>query len=107
MATSEPPAKKQKTSNGEISDVASDFINKVNERRKKTAKSVTEFKFNKKRVRVLSKEKDVPDECEGIVYWMSRDQRVQGWFCLFVFNVAFKHLRSYDKGACLQQWYFD
>ena len=26
---------------------------------------------------------------------------------LFGFDVAFKHLRSYRHGACLQQWYFD
>ena len=30
------------------------------------------------------------------------------WFdCLFGFNVAFKHLKSYRDGACLKQWYFD
>ena len=27
--------------------------------------------------------------------------------CLFWFNVAFKHLRSYRDGACLEQSYFD
>ena len=27
--------------------------------------------------------------------------------CLFGFNVAFKHLRSYREGACLKQWHFD
>lgn len=27
---------------------------------------------------MISKEGEVPDDCDGIVYWMSRDQRVQG-----------------------------
>ena len=27
--------------------------------------------------------------------------------CLFGFNVAFKHLRSFHVGAFLYQWYFD
>jgi len=40
--------------------------------------SVAEFKFNKKRVRVLTKCKDFADDSDGVVYWMSRDQRVQG-----------------------------
>jgi deoxyribodipyrimidine photo-lyase len=37
-----------------------------------------DFKFNKKRVRVLSKAEEVPVNAAGIIYWMSRDQRVQG-----------------------------
>ena len=28
-------------------------------------------------------------------------------YVLFGFNVAFKHLRSYRDGACLQQWYVE
>jgi len=39
---------------------------------------VADFKFNKKRVRMLSKATEVPETSAGIVYWMSRDQRVQG-----------------------------
>ncbi|WAR28769.1 PHR-like protein [Mya arenaria] len=53
--------------------------------------SVAEFKFNKKRVRVLSKAKDFPDDCKGVVYWMSRDQRVQdNWAMLYAQKLALK-----------------
>ena len=31
---------------------------------------------------------------------------IERFVCLFGFNVAFKHLRSYQDGACLWQWYF-
>ena len=55
-----------------------DILSKVSHLRLKTAASVAQFKFNKKRVRVISEVNDVPDENHGIVYWMSRDQRVQG-----------------------------
>lgn len=41
-----------------------------------------DFKYNKKRVKVLSKEANVDEEAKGVVYWMSRDQRVQGIFNL-------------------------
>ena len=52
-----------------------------------TAPSIMEFKFNKKRVRVLSDASEVPERVRGIVYWMSRDQRVQG-----------------TTSLCLQRW---
>lgn len=37
-----------------------------------------EFKFNKKRVRVLSEQKEVPEWAEGVIYWTFRDERIQG-----------------------------
>lgn len=68
--------KKQKL---ETSDIKSDnFIEKISTSRSNVCKSISEFKFNKKRVRVLSKAKDFPEDSQGVVYWMSRDQRVQG-----------------------------
>ena len=73
------PEKKQKTTDDtNHTDVKLDFLNKVNNSRKNVCKSVSEFKFNKKRVRILSKAKDFSEDCQGVVYWMSRDQRVQG-----------------------------
>ena len=53
---------------------------KIRMSRLSICKSVAEFKFNKKRVRVLSKTLDCPEDSNGILYWMSRDQRVQGRF---------------------------
>lgn len=66
---SEPPAKKQ---------AKEDFLTKIADIRTSVCASVAEFKFNKKRVRVLTKCKDFAEDSNGVVYWMSRDQRVQG-----------------------------
>jgi hypothetical protein len=43
-------------------------------------KSIDEFRFNKKRVRVLTEATTFPEDSKGILYWMSREQRVQGEF---------------------------
>ena len=55
------------------------------------------FHFNKKRVRVLSKSQDVPQNAKAILYWMSRDQRVQGTYAftqmIFIYNEM--------KGICI------
>ena len=60
-----------------------DILTRVGNLRLETAPSVAHFKFNKKRVRVISDVQDVPEENCGIVYWMSRDQRVQGNYIPF------------------------
>lgn len=73
----ENPTKKLKsehTSNKEDNS----FIKEIIEDRLATAASIKEFKFNKKRVRVLSKAKDISENAQSVLYWMSRDQRVQG-----------------------------
>lgn len=72
-------SKKQKT---EVTDSQGQgqngLIKQITESRQKLCDSVAEFKFNKKRVKVLSKVQDFPDGKNGVIYWMSRDQRVQG-----------------------------
>ena len=86
MSESKSGGEKRKLENGET-DTASqaakkgkeeDFLASIAESRTAVCQSVAGFKFNKKRVRVLSKAQDFPDESQGVVYWMSRDQRVQG-----------------------------
>ena len=71
--------KKQKT---EVTDGQgkgqTSLVQQIKEARENLCSSVAEFKFNKKRVRVLSKVQDFPDGKNGVLYWMSRDQRVQG-----------------------------
>ena len=37
-----------------------------------------ETKFNKMRLRILSDTEKMKQGSEGVLYWMSRDQRVQG-----------------------------
>ncbi|XP_054739139.1 deoxyribodipyrimidine photo-lyase-like isoform X2 [Anastrepha obliqua] len=61
-------------------------------RRLAAARSISEFHFNKKRVRVLSSENKVSESrCGGILYWMSRDARVQdNWALLFAQRLALK-----------------
>lgn len=45
-----------------------------------------DFKFNKKRARVLSNATEFPEWGTGVIYWMFRDQRIQGlrnFMCIF------------------------
>lgn len=37
-----------------------------------------EIKLNKKRIRVISATEKIKQGSEGVLYWMSRDHRVQG-----------------------------
>lgn len=54
------------------------FIDEIHNNRKK-ANSILEFKFNKKRIKILNGKEEVPeDRTGGIAYWMARDQRIQG-----------------------------
>ena len=60
--------------------------------RKATAKSILDFDFNKKRVRILSDAKTIEDGKQGVLYWMSRDARVQdNWAFLFAQKLALKN----------------
>ena len=87
--TASPTAKKGKDE---------DFLSRIAESRTEVCQSVAEFKFNKKRVRVLSKAKDFPDESKGVVYWMSRDQRVQGIYVILYDNIKIHGHRPLGLG---------
>ncbi|XP_038049381.1 deoxyribodipyrimidine photo-lyase-like isoform X2 [Patiria miniata] len=120
LATS-PPSKKLKTENGTSDDSEQEFqqvksapseaqgiMEKLAALRLRTAGSVAAFKFNKKRVRVLSQVKDVPEGCHGIVYWMSRDQRVQdNWSMLYAQRLAMKLAVPLRVCFCLQPRFLD
>ncbi|KFM75820.1 Deoxyribodipyrimidine photo-lyase, partial [Stegodyphus mimosarum] len=84
------PSKKQKVE--EINEAeTTEFLNSISSERLSCASSVKDFKFNKKRVKVISEAKDIPKNAETIVYWMSRDQRVQdNWALLYAQYLAFK-----------------
>ncbi|KAK7091018.1 deoxyribodipyrimidine photo-lyase-like isoform X2 [Littorina saxatilis] len=83
------PSKKSKTDSSGDGDL--DFMQKIDKRRTDICTSVEKFKFNKKRVRVLSKAEDFAEDSEGVVYWMSRDQRVQdNWAFLYAQRLALK-----------------
>ncbi|XP_001361001.4 deoxyribodipyrimidine photo-lyase [Drosophila pseudoobscura] len=68
------------------------FLAHLEQQRSESAANIQEFPFKKKRVRVLSKVNDVQDKCSGgVVYWMSRDGRVQdNWALLFAQRLALK-----------------
>ena len=72
----EPPPKRSKK---EVTEHGDDILESYMAKRKEVCKSVTDFKFNKKRVRLISSDADIPENCKGIAYWMWREQRVQGW----------------------------
>lgn len=99
-STSPPPKKRNKTSkNPSASEVdskkgiqSSDFKEQFRNYRLETSKSIIEFKFNKSRIRILSSNETVPENTRGIVYWMSRDCRVQdNWAFLFAQKLALKN----------------
>ncbi|XP_030388576.1 deoxyribodipyrimidine photo-lyase [Scaptodrosophila lebanonensis] len=68
------------------------FLEHIENQRRSCASNVQEFSFKKKRVRILSEARDVKDKCTGgVVYWMSRDARVQdNWALLFAQRLALK-----------------
>ncbi|CAG0913578.1 unnamed protein product [Notodromas monacha] len=102
---SSPPAKKLKL--GE-SRPGGFLIQEISESRRKVGKSVLDFKFNKGRVKILTKATEVPEWAKGIVYWMSRDQRVQdNWAMLFAQKLALKHKLPLHVCFCLVPKFLD
>lgn len=107
----EPPKKKAKSEH--VSSPTSPTIElNLKERlvqdRKETASSILEFKFNKKRVRVLSEASEVPENCKGIAYWMFRDERVQdNWAFLFAQKLALKNKVPLHVCFCLLTKFLD
>lgn len=69
-----------------------DFLNRIKQERLDTAKSILDFDFKKKRVRILSKCENVKENSKGVLYWMSREFRVQdNWNMLFAQKLALKN----------------
>ena len=70
------PGKSEKTE--PTTSKSCELINEIKKKREELYESVDEFRFNKKRVRVISEASNFPDDAEAILYCMSREQRVQG-----------------------------
>ncbi|XP_013176569.1 PREDICTED: deoxyribodipyrimidine photo-lyase-like [Papilio xuthus] len=106
-------AKKRKLASSNIENTTtkptlSDFMNEIQKKREDTANSILNYDFNKKRVRIISKVQLVPDYCEGVVYWMSRDCRVQdNWAFLFAQKLALKNEVPLHVCYCLFDKYLD
>ncbi|ELT97477.1 hypothetical protein CAPTEDRAFT_152478 [Capitella teleta] len=88
----EPPLKKQKSSSSSSSSkhVSSDvFLERIKGLREDAASSISDFSFNKNRVRTLTPCKKPSPDSKGVLYWMSRDQRVQdNWALLYSQKLA-------------------
>ncbi len=71
-------AKKARIDNEKVSDDSfQTMLEEISKSRSEVAKDVSEYKFNKKRVRLLTgNEGYLKRECKAIAYWMHRDQRV-------------------------------
>jgi len=98
------PSKKVKTEDVKDSSksVTQSILSKIAEKRHETAESILDFKFNKNRCRLLSKSMDIGDRGGGILYWMSRDQRVQdNWAFLYAQRLALKLKLPLHVGFCL------
>ena len=88
----------------------------IDKKRHDLFESVSEFRFNKKRVQVLTESREFPDDAQGILYWMSRDQRVQdNWALLYAQKLALKQnlplyvcfcLVPTFLNATIRQYYF-
>ena len=72
------PAKKRIKGEDTKRSSTEDLLQQYRDKRKAVCESVADFKFNKKRVRLVSSQTEMLTSCRGIVYWMWRDQRVQG-----------------------------
>nr|XP_056705873.1 deoxyribodipyrimidine photo-lyase-like [Euleptes europaea] len=80
----------------------------VKQSRTRTAASVAEFKYNKKRVRLVSQEPELKEGGLGILYWMSRDQRVQdNWALLYAQRLALKQKLPLHVCFCLVPKFLD
>lgn len=100
----EPPTKKSKkdTASTSGSSSSTNYVNQLEQDRIKVAPSILEFEFKKQRVRVLSDVKEVPEDSHGILYWMSREMRVQdNWTFLFAQKLALKNQLPLHVCFCL------
>ena len=60
------------------------LIDSIAQKRSSLFKNVLDYKFNKKRVRVLTPVDDISETSNGVLYWMTREQRVQGTIQVFL-----------------------
>jgi deoxyribodipyrimidine photo-lyase len=70
--------------------------------RKNVCSSVNDFNFNKKRIRPINDMNIIPQDSQTILYWMSRDQRIQdNWAMLYAQRLALKQQLPLHVAFCL------
>ncbi|XP_073482556.1 deoxyribodipyrimidine photo-lyase-like [Aquarana catesbeiana] len=106
--SSDIDAKKRKKQEKKDDAEGGSLVDVLKKSRLATAVSVSEFKFNKKRVRLVSAEENLKDDAQGIVYWMSRDQRVEdNWAFLYAQRLAVKQKLPLHVVFCLVPKFLD
>lgn len=74
----------------------------IDQVRRSICTSVNDFDFNKKRVRPVNNVNAIPENSQAILYWMSRDQRVQdNWAMLYAQRLALKQQLPLHVAFCL------
>lgn len=97
----EPSAKQQKLApmKEEKEEKAEGWLRVVLRQRRAENK---EMKFNKKRLRFISDAEKIKQGSEGVLYWMSRDQRVQdNWALVYAQRLAVKEKLPLHVCFCL------
>ncbi|XP_078344504.1 deoxyribodipyrimidine photo-lyase-like isoform X2 [Oculina patagonica] len=107
----EPPSKRSKKEIAETSENGADDDNILATymaKRQNVCESVADFKFDKKRVRLITSNADMSETCKGIAYWMWREQRVQdNWALLYAQRMALKQEVPLIVCFCLPSKYLD
>ncbi|KAJ8670911.1 hypothetical protein QAD02_002170, partial [Eretmocerus hayati] len=99
ITMSGPPRKKSKSSS---------LNNQIEDARRQTAESITTFKFNRGRVRVLTTSDEILPGKRGVAYWMFRDARVQdNWALLFAQKIALKNKLPLHVCFCILPKFLD
>jgi hypothetical protein len=57
-----------------------ELLEEITRKRSNLYESIMKFPFNMKRTRILSNCKEMPKNSNGIVYWTTREQRVEGFY---------------------------
>lgn len=76
--------------------------------RAEIARSIVQFPFNKKRLKVLSEAKEIGSNRNGVVYWMSRNQRIEdNWALLYSQSLALRNALPLHIVFCLADKFLD
>lgn len=67
------------------------FLKNIVDARKAQCNGVDNFDFNKSRCKVLTKNDTIAGKPKGVLYWMTREHRVQdNWSMIFAQHLAIK-----------------
>lgn len=76
--------------------------------REKVGRSIKDFPFNKKRLKNLGEAKEIGESRNGIVYWMSRNQRVEdNWALLYAQALGLRSSLPLHVVFCLAEKFLD